>query len=292
MLLVDTSQILISSATMEMKLQKVDAGFLRHIFFSKILSIKKKFPEYSDKIVLALDDKDYWRKDVFPFYKGTRKKMREKSTIDWDSLFTSLNEVIADLEQLNYYSMVRVSRCEADDVIATICKYSQNNELVKQGLVEEPQLIKIISADTDLAQLQKYKNVSQWSPMQKKQVKPDDLRYFMFEHIMRGDTGDGVPNILSPDNSLMDGIRQKPMTEKFIQEVMKMSDPHKELTGEVLRNYQRNEKLVNLDFIPQSYEDAIIAEYEAQKPKKDKMKLMMYFQQHRMKVLSESLQEF
>lgn len=292
MLLFDTSQILISSATMEMKLQKVDAGFLRHIFFSKILAIKRKFPEYADKIVLALDDKNYWRKDVFPYYKGTRKKMREKSTIDWDSMFESLNEVIADLQALNYYTMVRAPRCEADDVMATICKFSQTNNLVRNGLVEEPELIKIISADTDLAQLQKYKNVSQWSPMQKKQVKPDDLRYFMFEHIMRGDVGDGVPNILSPDNSLMDGIRQKPMTEKFIQQVMQMKDPHTELTGETLRNFQRNEKLVNLDFIPNEYVNSILDIYTNQRPKKDKMKLMMYFNKHKMKVLANSLQEF
>ena len=292
MILVDTSQVLISTITMEMKMKKMEPGFLRHMFFSKILSFKRKFPEYANRVVLALDDRNYWRKDIFPHYKGTRKKMRDKSDLDWDSIYSSINELLDDLTKLNIYKMVKVDRCEADDVMAIIAKYSQDNDHVQVGLMEEPEPILILSADTDLAQLQKYPNVKQYSPTQKKWVKPDNMKYFMMEHIMRGDTGDGVPNILSPDNCLMEGIRQTPLREKFIQEVLAMDDPYSGLAGEVLRNYQRNERLVNLDFIPEEYEQKIIEAYTSQKPKMDRMKLMTYMTKHKMKLLLENIQEF
>lgn len=292
MLLIDTSQVLISTITMEMKMKKMEPGFLRHMFFSKILAFKRKFPEYSKQIVLALDDKNYWRKDVFEYYKGTRKKMREKSDLDWNSIYQSINELLADLEALNIYKMVRVGRCEADDVMAVIAKYTQENDLVQNGLVEEPEPVLILSADTDLAQLQKYPNVKQFSPIQKKWVKADNMKYFMMEHILRGDSGDGVPNVLSADNCLMEGIRQKSLKETFIQEVLAMDDPYTGLSGDVLRNYQRNEKLVNLDFIPQEYVDQIIECYTSQKPKMDRMKLMTYFTKHKMRLLLQNIQEF
>ena len=292
MILLDTSQILIASITTEMKMKSMDAGMLRHLFFSKILFLKKKFPKHGNRIVLAMDDRNYWRKDVFEFYKGTRKKMRAKSDLDWDSIYASINELTADLKELGIYKMVKVNRCEADDVIAVIAKHSQENDLIQMGLEEIPEEIMIISSDTDLAQLQKYRNIKQYSTQQKKFVTVADPKYFMMEHIMRGDTGDGVPNILSQDNCLMEGIRQKSMTEKFIQDILSRDDPRTGLTDEQWRNYQRNEKLVNLDFIPEEYSKAIIDTYNAAPAKMDKMKLMMYMQKHKMRILMESLNDF
>ena len=292
MILLDTSQILIASITTEMKMKSCDPGMLRHLFFSKILFLKRKFPKYANRIVLAMDDRDYWRKDVFEFYKGTRKKMRAKSDLDWSAIYESINELTADLKALGIYKMVKVNRCEADDVIAIICKDSQTNNLRQMGLEEVQEDIMIISSDTDLAQLQKYKNVKQYSTQQKKFVTVADPKYFMMEHIMRGDVGDGVPNILSQDNCLMEGIRQKSMTEKFIQDILARDDPKTGMTVDQWRNFQRNEKLVNLDMIPAEYEAAILETYNDAPAKMDRMKLMMFMQKHKMKILSESLQDF
>lgn len=291
MILIDYNAVAIATITTEMKMQSLEPGFLKHLFFSKILHFKKKFPEYGNRIVLAMDDKNYWRKDVFPFYKGMRKKNREESSIDWTSIFKSMDDLTEDLKSLNIYTIVKVDRCEADDIMAVICKYSQDHNLVQTGLIEEPEPILIMSADTDLVQLQKYSNVKQYSPVQKKWVETSDLRYFMMEHILRGDRGDGIPNVLSPENSLVDGIRQTSLKETFIQEVLAMDDPSK-LLPEVLKNYQRNEKLVNLDFIPEEYVGKIIETYTASSPKMDRMKLMTYFTKNKMKILLESLQDF
>ena len=112
------------------------------------------------------------------------------------------------------------------------------------------------------------------------------------EHILRGDRGDGVVNVLSPDNALVDGIRQTAIKETFIQEVLQMDDPHKGLSGDVLEKYKRNEKLVNLDFIPQEFVDKIIDTYTSATPKMDKMKLMSYFGKHKMKLMMAELQDF
>lgn len=292
MILIDYNAVAIATITTEMKMQSLEPGFLKHLFFSKILHFKKKFPGYANRVVLAMDDKNYWRKDVFPFYKGMRKKNREESSIDWSSIFKSMDELTEELKSLNIYTIVKVDRCEADDIMAVICKHSQDNNLVQTGLIEEPEPILIMSADTDLVQLQKYPNVKQYSPVQKKWVETPDRRYFMMEHILRGDRGDGIPNVLSPENSLVDGIRQTALKETFIQEVLSMEDPTTQLSSDVLKNYIRNEKLVNLDFIPEEYVNKIIEVYTSSKPKMDRMKLMTYFTKNKMKILLESLQDF
>jgi hypothetical protein len=127
--------------------------------------------------------------------------------------------------------------------------------------------VMIISADKDFVQLHQYKNVKQFSPMTKALVKEGDPLAYLYEHIFRGDSGDGVPNVLSPDNTFVDGIRQKPVSSKKIQEwSSNYSNLQSVMDQETYRNYQRNRALIDLSAIPPAKKLQIINTFESVKP--------------------------
>jgi hypothetical protein len=266
-------------------------GLIKHMILNSLLSYRQKYGKEYGELVLALDSRNYWRKDKFPFYKGNRKKDREKSGHDWEFIFEVINETKAELRENFPYKMIEIPAAEADDVIACITKYLQKNELTQQGLMTEPQPILIISSDGDFVQLQKYRNVRQWAPQQKKFVKPSGtIPHFIIEHICTaGD--DGIPNICSPDNSFVDGIRQKSFRKDRLPEFFaKGIDACKDDTER--RNYQRNQMMIDFDFIPETIYNNIIAEYTSQKPVGNKMKIMNYFIKNKMKLLIEHAGSF
>jgi hypothetical protein len=122
-----------------------------------------------------------------------------------------------------HIKFIHIDRAEADDVIAVLTKYAQENELVQEGLVEESQKILILSSDKDFKQLQLYPNVKQWSPMQKKYVTATqrEIIEYKIEHIVKGDAGDGIPNILSKDDVFMKGERPETYERKTSPRILR-----------------------------------------------------------------------
>lgn len=295
---VDFNQVVISNLQMHLKGQANRGNpeaksLIMHMILTTLLSYKKKFGKEYGQIVIAADGKGYWRKDVFPLYKGHRKRDREKSDVDWDFIFECMNEAKDALKENFPYKVIEIEKCEADDIIAVLAEYSQSNDLVQIGILDsEPEPFMIISSDTDFMQLQKYPNVRQWSPMQKKMIKPTvSLREFMIEHICVGDAGDGIPNICSVENSLFDKIRQKPFKKDRIPDFINRGIEACANEDE-RRRYQLNERLVSFEFIPQSVKDAIINEYESQKPQGGKQRIFNYLLKNRMKHLIENAGDF
>ena len=147
----------------------------------------------------------------------------------------------------------------------------------------------ILSGDKDFIQLQKYPNVEQFSPILKKHVNGHDPNTYIKEHILKGDTSDGIPNVLSPDNTFVDGLRQRPLGRKKIENWL--SKDIDDLNDEVKRNYQRNDKLINLDNVPEILEKVIMDEF-TKAPCGDRSKLLNYFIQSRLKNLTNEIGEF
>lgn len=295
MLLIDFNQTLISNLMSQIGSNpnaNLSEDLIRHMVLSSILSYKKKFSEEYGDLIFCADDKNYWRKRVFPFYKANRKKARDASKFDWNLIFTTLNKIRAEIKEVFPYSVIQVESAEADDVIATLCKYSQTNELKRVGFMTEPQKVLILSGDKDFLQLQKYPNVKQFSPLQKKYLTTDDPKKFLMEHIITGDSGDGVPNFLSQDAVFVtEGMRQKPIRRVKIDEWVQLGDPTKFCDETMLRNYKRNESVINLDLIPKEVEDAIISMYE-KKITGDRKKMFNYFVVNKLKYLMDSISEF
>ena len=280
MILVDFSQIALSNIFMQ---NLTDENMIRHMILNSLRMYNKRHRKEYGQMVICVDSLS-WRKSYFPQYKANRKSGRDASTLDWDDIFRIINQLVEDLRDNFPYKVVKVDGAEADDIIGTLVLNTQ-----EFGQYEP---VMIISSDKDFAQLQKYNNVKQWSPIQKKAVVEKNPRKYLFEHIMRGDKGDGVPNVLSPDNALVDNLRQSPITQKKLDLWLENSDNLESIMdSETYRNYMRNKKMVDLHEIPSDLQTAIINMYDSAKPAM-KMKVLNYLIKHRCKQLIECIEEF
>jgi len=277
MILVDLNQVMISNLMMQLQsAPSVDRDLVRHMVFNSLRMYKKKFGNKYGDMVICCDDKNYWRKEVFPHYKASRKGDREKSPLDWNEIFTALNEVRDEIRENAPYKVIQVEHAEADDVIGTICHEHG------QQLGGDP--ILILSGDKDFQQLQEYANIEQYSPILKKFIKCNDPQGYLLEHILKGDRGDGVPNILSPGDVFVTGGRQKPMSKKKMTEFMQNPPIDYE-------RFKENAILVDLKQTPQHMKVDILEQLNSAITG-SKMKLLDLFIAKRMKLLIEVIEEF
>jgi hypothetical protein len=283
MIIVDLSQVMISNLMMQLGNHtntEVEEELLRHMILNSIRSYNMKFKNEYGEMIIACDDRNFWRRDIFPYYKANRKKSREKSELNWTQIFDSLHKIRDELKVFFPYRVIQVNGAEADDVIgALVMKHGDTNEKIL-----------VLSGDKDFVQLQRYSNVTQFDPVQKKYRTTNDPDRFIKEHIMRGDIGDGIPNFLSTDNCLVVGERQKPVSSKKVDTWVNQK-PEEFCDERMLRGYRRNQQLVDLTFIPQNIQEDILSEYEAQAGK-DRKNLFNYFIEKKLKNLIESINEF
>ena len=280
----DMNQISLASLMMNLNITKsntVDEKMVRHMILNSIRMYRGDFYKEFGEIVLTYDSIRQWRRDYFPNYKAGRKKGREKDSKDWDSIFNCLNKIKEEFKENLPYKYVEVWGAEADDIIATLCK--------NITFFNEDEKIMIVSGDKDFIQLHKYPNVKQYSPIVKKFINGHDPNLYIKEHILKGDTSDGIPNILSPDNTFVDGLRQRPLSKKKISNWI---DIHiDDLQDEIKRNYQRNAMLIDLDNVPEELEKEIMKTY-SEAPCGDRSKLLNYFIKSRLKDLTETIGDF
>ena len=293
MIVVDFNQVAISNMMAELGGRRdveVNLPLIRHMIINSIRSYKRKFGAEFGEIVIACDNRHYWRRQFFPNYKANRKKSRADSGFDWNSIFEALHQVRAELTEHFPYPVIDVDGAEADDVIATLAEYSQTSNT--EGLLPSAEPFLVLSGDHDFEQLQKWPNVKQYAPVQKKFVKlTEKPEVVLMEHIIMGDKGDGVPNILSDDDTFVTGSRQRPMKKDKVAE-WKHQKPEDFITSdEMWRNFQRNRELVDLSRIPEDIKEAIIESYEKQKGG-DRSGLLNYFIANRMKQMIELIDEF
>jgi len=287
MILVDMSQISLASMMMHLNMNKTtkpDESMVRHMILNSLRMYRMRFKEEYGELILCFDSRHYWRRDHFPNYKAGRKKSREDSNLDWDAIFSCLNDIKQELKDYFPYKHLEVYGAEADDIIATLClelEYDNGKTL-------------ILSGDKDFIQLHRFTNVSQYSPITKKFINGFDPHQYLDEHILKGDSSDGVPNVLSPDNTFVDGLRQKPLGKKKIAEwtgeilmPVEMAIPQ----GEVKRNFQRNQQLIDLSKAPEEIFMSCLRAYQ-EAPDGDRSKLLNYFIDKRLNNLTESIGEF
>ena len=282
MIIFDFNQVAISSLMEQIGSSKkpVEESLVRHMILNVIRTYVKKFKAtHGPEVVIACDNKHYWRRDIFPQYKASRKKNRDASGHDWASIFECLHKIKEELKENSPYKVVDVDTCEADDIIAVLTmKYAAHGKVM------------ILSSDKDFAQLQKFPNVEQFSPILKKFIKEQLPAAQLKQMIIRGDKGDGIPNILSPDGVFVEGGRQKPITEVKIIQWMNQQ-PEEFCVGEMLRNYKRNEMLIDLSKIPNNLQENILDKYESVQPKTRQV-FMNYMINNRLKNLIEVIDEF
>ena len=280
MILIDFSQVCLSGILASGN-KNFSEDLVRHMVLNSIRNFKSRFNDYGE-VILCCDDKNYWRKQIFPYYKANRKKVRDSSPLDWKMIFNTLHTIKDELRDNFPYVVLQAESAEADDIIATIVERYGNNG----------QKIMIVSGDKDFSQLQRYKSVSQYSPITKKMIKVDDPMVYLYEHVIRGDSGDGIPNIMSRDDVFVNGLRQKPLTKKKVAAMIE--DMKRGITpfeGEVKRNYLRNIQMIDLARIPTEVRDSILDQYQNYE-RKDRSLLLNYFIKNKLKNLMSEIQEF
>lgn len=280
MIIVDYSGVAIANL-FAMRIS-VSEGLVRHCILNSLRLYNAKYRREYGQMVLACDGGGTWRREMFPQYKANRKAARESSDIDWKEFFRILGNVRDEIRENLPFKVVHLQGVEADDIIATLTDSTQ--EFGKH----EP--VMIISSDKDFVQLHRYKNVRQYSPMAKEFVKEKDPVRYLQEHVLRGDTGDGVPNVLSPDDVFVSGSRQTPLRAKLMDEWISNWDSlQTKMTTEQYRNFQRNQTLIDLTKIPSTKKSEIINTFESVKPVSNTLN---YLVEKRCSQLIECAEEF
>lgn len=277
MIILDLNQIVFSSISVYAAKVDVNEDLIRHIVLNNIRFLRTKFKDKYGEIVIAADNKHYWRRDVFPYYKANRKKDREKSSLNWPLIFECMSKIKEEIKQNFPYKFLDVHGAEADDVISVLV---QNMDFNEKAL--------IVSGDKDFIQLQSIKPyVDQYDPVRKKWITHNNPDDYLKEHVIRGDRGDGIPNIRTPDSALAVGDRQKTISAKMLEDWT----GDRGVPADLKRNWERNKLLIDLTMIPAKLKADIEDEY--QKPPKGKRNnLFTYFITHRLKNLMENINEF
>ena len=284
-ILVDYNQVILASLFASIGNHTdvaADENIIRHMFLNSLRSNRKKFSEEYGEIVICADGKNTWRREAYPYYKANRKKSRDDSGLDWNALFEIMTNIRNEIKEFFPYKVIHIDHCEADDIIGTVI-HEYGSEL---NIGSEKFLV--LSGDKDYIQLQTYANVDQYDPIRKRWLRNDQPEQYLQEHILKGDTGDGVPNILSSDNCLAVGERQKAMTQKRLA-LYKQGTEH--MDEETLRRFYRNKMMIDLSQIPQKYQDLILLEYNQEK-NIGREHLFNYFVKNKLKHLITDLQDF
>lgn len=281
MIIVDFNQVMISNLMMQIGNHTnipIEEGLFRHMVINSLRSYKQKFGNEYGEMVIACDDKNYWRKQIFPYYKANRKKNREESEINWTQVFEIFNKIKSEIKDNFPYPVIQVDSAEADDIIASLVKGNSGTHNIL-----------ILSGDKDFVQLQTYSNVKQYDPVRKKWINHDNPERFLLEHILKGDAGDGIPNVLSDDDTFVADKRQKPLTQKKINKIY--NDGAVLLDTTIDRNFMRNKHMVDLSMVPDSIQTEVLNKYVKEQGK-DKSKLFNYFINYKLKNMMENIGDF
>lgn len=286
MILIDMSQIMMAAVNARLAPLKnvpITEDMIRYICLDSIRINVNKFKVKYGEVVIACDGSDYWRKTEFPYYKANRSNDRKKSILDYKTIYKHFETFKIELREYFPYRVIEVDTAEADDIIGTLCyKYGV------EGVGGRP--IMIVSGDHDFKQLHKFWNVEQWSPTRKKKITINDPDNYLFEHIVRGDSGDGVPNVFSDDDTLITkGKRQKVCTASRLEALK--STQKETWADDVKSKFDRNQKLIDLGQIPQTLKDEITAAYNNEGGR-GRGGLFNYFVQFKLKNLLQHINQF
>lgn len=278
MVLIDFTQTIIASLMVQLKRNEgeISEDFLRYLILNSLRNYQKKYGPTYGQIVLCTDAGNPWRRDFFPLYKANRKKARDNDDNDWKLIFDTLQIVKDEIRDNFPYHYMYVPNCEADDIIGVLTKRFHKEEDIL-----------IVSGDKDFQQLLRHENVQQYSPNRNDFIDCGDAKLFLQEHILKGDKGDGIPNILSNDECLDLGIRQTPLRKNILEKYMRITI---ENDDKYYRNYIRNQTLIDLDMIPEEIVDRINTEFDNTSPVQGKV--YDYLREKRITQLLDNIGDF
>ena len=288
MILIDYTQVVLGSIIVSLNRgEDLDDKLVRHITLNNLRYYRNRFKEEYGELVICTDNKHYWRRDYFPNYKANRKKDRASSPYDWNEIFSAVNMIRDELDIYFPYKVLHIDGAEADDIIAVVLLNRAEDKNI------------IISSDKDFIQLHR-ESISQYSPVTKKVLNGENPQAYLKEHIIKGDRSDGVPNVLSSDDTFISEKRQKPIRKTTIVTLLEaMNEYDPETLYQIakcnkdtwVRNWQRNETLIDLTKIPEEIVENILYEFDGQ-VEGYRNNLLNYFIDNKLNSLIKEIQEF
>ena len=170
-------------------------GLWRYYFVNGIFKFIDEFK--ADEVILTIDSRTNWRKDIFPWYKGHRKLLREKEDdtqeaesgwFNFTEYFSNLKTFTQDIKTNLPFKVIEVDRAEGDDVIGVLSTTLPSDKIV------------IVSVDGDFKQLLKNPKVKLYSPIRKDFITSDDPKKELIVKAIMGDKGDFIPSIADKHN--------------------------------------------------------------------------------------------
>lgn len=259
----------------------LEENMIRHMVLNSLRSYRLKYGQEFGEMIIACDNSNYWRKQIFPYYKANRKKTIEDSELNWKEIFDFLNKIKSEIKEYLPYRVIDVESSEADDIIATLCEEFNNHDKIL-----------ILSGDKDFIQLHRFGNVSQYDPTRKKWITHENPNTYLLEHIMHGDEGDGIPNVLMQDDYFVTrkkGDRQRRLSGKKLSELINTIPA--QMDTFIARNFARNRQLIDLSFIPSKIKEQVLIQYNEQN-NRDKSKMLNYFIDKKLRNLIDNLSDF
>lgn len=258
MILIDFSQIMRANMAVQINMGTFGENEFRNLVFQSLRKYNREFREEYGEMFICCDASYNWRKDYFPFYKAKRKTDREESGIDWTEAFRIFNRVTKDVYEYLPYRVISIEQTEADDVIGVLAtrRVTENGVLVENT---EPTLI--VSGDKDFRSLLVHNHIKLYHPVNKEFITEENPKEYLMNLILEGDKGDGVPNVLSDDDTFVtEGKRQTPLTKKKKSDILEKITTRKleELPTKIQQNIQRNINLIDLARTPKELKMMIL----------------------------------
>jgi len=267
--------------------------FIPTVIISSILNIKKKFSKEYGEVIVCTDSSPYWRTEVFPYYKIGRDAAKEKSDLPWELIYKYLNITKIALKEHFPYKVLMVPKAEADDLMAIVVRDIIPQFAVQEGLFSEPEKCLIVSNDKDMSQLMSLGHVKQYSPRKRMYAKLDcSVKEYLRRLILTGDAADFIPNVFSPNDSFYTKTRQKAATEKKMLPFLEAKNLLEGTDDPIIKKrIIENNRLVNFNAIPSFIINDTIDAYNIE-PVGNKMSMLKYFSENRIRLLMNELDNF
>lgn len=258
-------------------------GFVMEKCIMDLLLFKRKINNSTPIICADLTNKNkmYWRHLISPYYKKNRAKAKEKSKIPQAILLKNLDKLSEIFKTIIPWGYVQILGYEADDIIALLSRHFSSQDKV----------VVIYGRDKDMIQCLDNENTYLYEPTLKSFIDKnyEEVQEYKFKHIIKGDGGDGIPNIFSDlDTFVTPNKRQKVCGDIKLNEMyytfkaegmdaMKL----KYITDESSqKRYEQNKSLIDFDMIPKKISDIFFSKWDqiSKEPTKyDKEKMFTYF---------------
>ena len=198
-------------------------------------SFMKVIKDNAPDKVIAVEDSESWRKEIYPDYKANRAAKRDSSVIDFDVFFPVFTEFLEKLQKcFGNIQFMKVPRAEADDIIAVLVKNKPEWDIIN------------VSSDKDFYQLFAYRNYRQFDGVKHEFIECINPEQELLVKIILGDKGDNVP-----------GLKRGVGPVKAMALVNENLD--KWLDEQCLRErYELNTKLISFKCIPKDIEISIM----------------------------------